>query len=376
MNPSDVSRQLADRLARTPGKLGQTPGRTVQLTTADPGETPFEVCHEEPIVRLRRYEPRVPADEVRDVPLVIAYPFINDPSILDFAPDRSVIRAFLDRGFPVYVAEWTDASPIDRSIGLGDVVDRYLRNCIDAVRKETESDDIHLLGYSVSAPLAAGYAALHPDTVRTLILQGPPLAFDAGADADMDLFHNLAAEHDPEQVAEAFDTVPTTLLEAALLLRKPVEFPVTSSVRLWDRLDDEEYVEETGRKLAWLVGGPDIPGAVYREYVDELILGDRLLESNWQLNGRDVDLDRIDMPTLLLLAREDKFVPREASVPFLDAIPSDDATTIELPVKHVGLSIAPEAHESGWPQVCEWIESRSDTRTQADDRSVEPTTRR
>ena len=359
MDPCEFRRQVADRLARTPAKVGQVPLRAAQLGAATPGKTPYEIVHEEPLVRLRRYEPRVPDGDERAVPVVIAYPFINDPSILDFAPDRSVVRGYLEDGFPVYVLEWTDASPLDRSLGVGDYVDRFLYNCVDVAREETGAEAVHLQGYSVSAPLVAGYAALHPDTVRTLVLQGPPLAFDAGAEADVELFRLLAAHHDRESLAETLEAVPTELLEAGLLLRKPVELTVTYPLRLWDRLEDEAFVDETGRKLAWLVGGPTIPGTLYREFLEDLVLEDRLIEDEWRLNGRAVDLERIDVPVALVLGREDAFVPRAASLPFLEAIPSDETTVIELPVGHVGLSTSAEAHEGGWPQVREWLAARS-----------------
>ncbi|WP_254611715.1 alpha/beta fold hydrolase [Haloterrigena gelatinilytica] len=184
MDPREFYRQTLDRTARTPAKIAQAPLRTGQLATAEPGVTPYEVVYEEGPASLRRYEPRVPADERRDVPLAIAYPFINDPSILDFADDRSVVSGFLDDGFPVYVVEWGDASPLDRSLDLGDYVCRFLYDCIDHVREETGSDAVHLHGYSTSAPLAAGYAGLFPDDVRTLVLQGPPLAFETAADGE------------------------------------------------------------------------------------------------------------------------------------------------------------------------------------------------
>ena len=361
MKPREFYRQVAVRIARTPAKAGRAPHRTARIATAEPGETPYEVVREERPVRLRRYDPRGPADGRRAVPLVIAYPFINDPSILDFAPDRSVVRGFLEDGYTVYVVEWDDPSPLDRSIGLGDYVDRLLRNCVDVAREETGADAVHLLGYSVSAPLVAGYAALAPETVRTLVLQGPPLAFDSGAEDDIDLFRKVAENHDPERVAATFDAVPPALLETALALRKPVEYAVTNPLHLWDRLDDDAFVEEFGRKLEWTRGGPAVPAATYREFVTELLVENRLLEGEWALNGRDVDLERLEMPVALVLGRDDKFVPRSASAPFLEAIPSDDTEIVDLPVGHVGLSVAPEAHEEGWPRVREWLAARSES---------------
>ncbi|WP_293032168.1 alpha/beta fold hydrolase [Natronococcus sp.] len=353
MDLLELSRQLADRTARTPRKLGQAPYRTLQLAATEPGETPYDVVYEESPVRLRRYDPEGTTDAT---PVVIAYAFINDPSILDFSADRSVVGQFLERGIPVYIVDWGDPSPIDRSLGLEDYVTRFLANCVDAVREQEGAESVHLLGYSTSVPLVVAYAALFPDRVRTLVLQGPPIDFRAGD--DMELFRTLADGHDHEQVTRVFDAVPTPLLEVGLACRKPVEYTVTEPLRLWDRLDDPAFVEERGRKLEWGLGGPDVPARLYREFVGDLLLENRLIENELRLGVQQVDLSAIDAPTLLALGEDDRFVPREASIPILEEIGSDETETIELPTGHVGLSVAEVAHERGWPRIVDWLLKR------------------
>ncbi|MDG5818162.1 alpha/beta fold hydrolase [Natronococcus sp. A-GB7] len=353
MDPLELSRQLTDRAVRAPRKLGQAPYRTLQLAAVEPGETPYDVVYEEHPVRLRRYDPEQATDAT---PVVIAYAFINDPSILDFSPDRSVFGRFLDRGIPVYVVDWGDPSPIDRSLGLEDYVTRFLANCVDAVREREGTEAVHLLGYSTSVPLVVAYAALFPDRVRTLVLQGPPIDFRAGD--DMELFRTLATGHDHDRVSRAFDAVPTPLLEIGLACRRPVEYTVTAPLWLWDRLDDPAFVEQQGRKLEWVQGGPDIPARLYREFVEDLLLENRLIENDLELGGRRVDLSAIDAPTLLVLGEDDRFVPRAASVPILEEIGSDEAEIVELPTGHVGLSVAEVAHERGWPRIVDWLAER------------------
>jgi polyhydroxyalkanoate synthase len=65
------------------------------------------------------------------------------------------------------------------------------------------------------------------------------------------------------------------------------------------------------------------------------------------------------MPVVLIVGTEDKFVPPESYRPFLDAVGSDDATVVEFPTGHVGISVAPEAHEEYWPGVRERFAERS-----------------
>ncbi|WP_336343013.1 hypothetical protein [Halalkalicoccus ordinarius] len=91
----------------------------------------------------------------------------------------------------------------------------------------------------------------------------------------------------------------------------------------------------------------------------EAVRGNRLIENELFGGGERVDLDAIEVPVVLVVGAEDGFVPPGAYEPFLDRVPSEDAATIEFPTTHVGLSVAPEVHQEGWPAVCDWLEARS-----------------
>lgn len=324
------------------------------MVGADREPTPFEVVYRENKLELRRYEPN---DRKHGTPVFLTYPLINEPSILDFRPDRSVVRQFLDRGFEVYLVDWGDYTLLDASLTLDDFVDRYLRNCVDAARNVSGADAVHLHGYSTGAPLAVAYAALSPAKVKTLLLQGPPLNYHTeGGFFD---FGELVRSHDAETLADVFGTVPAPVLDAGLSIRKPAEYAVGAPLRLHQNLDDEEFVEDFARRAEWAIGGMAVPGGAYREIVEELFEENRLIENELFVGGERVDLSNIDMPVLLVVGAEDKFVSPGAYEPFLDRVPSDDTATIEFPTTHVGLSVAPEAHEEGWPAVCDWLEVRS-----------------
>lgn len=330
------------------------PDRARRMAAADRDSTPFDVVYTENKLELRRYEPE---NRRHDVPVFLTYPLINEPSILDFRPDRSVVRQFLDRGFEVYLVDWGDYTLLDASLTLGDFVDRYLRNCVEAAHDASGADAVHLHGYSTGAPIAVAYAALHPENVRTLVLQGPPLDFHAeGGFFD---FGELVRSHDAGTLADVFGAVPAPVLDIGLSIRKPAEYAVGAPFRLYENFDDEEFVEDFARRAEWAIGGMDVPGGTYRGIVEELFEGNRLIENELFVNGKHVDLDAIDVPVLLIVGAEDAFVPPGAYMPFLDRVPSDDTDVLEFPTTHVGLSVAPEAHEEGWPRVCDWLEARS-----------------
>lgn len=341
-------------VAETPFKAAALPDRLWRMATAEFEETPYEVVDADNKVRLRRYEP----DELRhETPIVYAFALFNRPSIIDLKPDRSVVRRFLEAGFEVYVIDWGRPSRLDVSLDFRDYVDRYIDGCVDEARERSGGDDVHLFGYSTSVPPVVMYAALYPEKVATLGLKGPTVNFEAESEAFG--FREFIEAHDPETLVDVFGNVPAPMLDMGFVARKPIEYAVTNPLRLWDGLEDEEFVEQAALRARWFVSGPGMVGGVYRQFVEDLMFENALFENELSLDGRPVDLSNVDMPVLVVAGEHDKIVPQEAYEPFLDRVPSEDTTTIEFPTGHVGLSVEPEAHEVGWPAVCEWLEARS-----------------
>lgn len=201
------------------------------------------------------------------------------------------------------------------------------------------------------------YAALFPEKVAALGLQGPPLDFDI--DGGIFDLRGIAESYDPQRLVDAFGNVPAELLDLGFSLRKPVEYTVGKPLQVWKRLGDEEYLDRGARIVWWAFDGPDMTGEIYRQFVEDLLMENKLIEDRLSLIGRRVDLENMDMPVALILGEADEFIPHAASRPFLDAIPSDDTIVFEFPTGHVGTFVDGTVHAERWPEVCEWFERRS-----------------
>lgn len=330
-------------------RSGTTPSRR--------GVTPSGVVHRESGVRLRRYEPTVPEGDRRDPPLVVVYAVVNRPYVLDLHPDRSVVRQFLDRGFDVSLVDWGSPSALDTDLGIADYAGRYLPNCVDAVADRTGAEAVHLLGYCTGGTLAAVYAALAPDRVRTLVQLAPLLSFDA--EDGIFRFWGREDGYDRARLADVFGNAPGPWLTAEFAAVAPVEFALARYVRLADRLDDPDAVARFVRRHRWRMDPVDVAGRLFREFVDDLYRDDALLSGTLTVHGRRVDVGAIDAPVLAVAAAEDQFVPEEAGRPFLDAVGSDDTAFWTVPTDHVGLSVSERAHADLWPRVCDWLAERS-----------------
>ena len=68
-----------------------------------PPVTPYHVIYEEGKVRLRYYRA---AGEPRSTALLLVYPLIKRPYILDLLPGKSVVQSLLKQGIAVYLTDW------------------------------------------------------------------------------------------------------------------------------------------------------------------------------------------------------------------------------------------------------------------------------
>ncbi|MFB6184652.1 MAG: class III poly(R)-hydroxyalkanoic acid synthase subunit PhaC [Haloarculaceae archaeon] len=374
----DAQRKTYEALTEATETADVLPDRLETIQDVDVGQTPSEVVYEENKLELLHYEPMVPEEEREDVPLLVVYALINRPYILDLQPGRSVVRRLLEAGHDVYLIDWNEPSRLDKHLTLSDYVNRYLVNCVDEVRDRSGQDAINVLGYCMGGTMSAMYAALYPETVNTLGLMAAGLCFDDTGG----VLEEWGSEeyYDPDDVTEVFGNVPAEMLDVGFALMDPVQNYVTKYVRLYENLDDEDFVENFARMETWLADGIDVAGEAYVEFLEEIYQDNALYENEYHLDGEHVDVENIDMPVLQILGTYDHLVPPAASKPFNDVVGSDDVTTIQYDTGHIGLSVSSSTHEHVWPEVCDWFSERSigdadaaDTETTADDENVEAT---
>ena len=360
MNPMTTSLDVQERFwedAREIAEdLDELPESAAAMLDVEVGQTPSEVVYHENKLDLLHYEPdREPEHRT---PVLFVYALINKPYILDLQPDLSVIRDFVEHGFDVYMIDWGEPSRLDRHLTLDDYVNRYIANCVDVVRDRSGEDAINVFGYCMGGTMSAMYAALNPEKVRNLILMASGLHFDETGGV-LELWGD-GDYYEPRDVADAFGNAPSDFLDTGFDLMDPVQNLVTKYVHLAENMDDRDFVENFARMETWLSDGVDVPGEAYVEFLEWIYQENRLYRNELELGGRHVDVERIDMPVLQVLGEYDHLIPPEASKPFNDVIGSDDATYIEHPSGHIGLSVSGSSHKELWPEVCDWLAARSD----------------
>jgi len=345
---------MALRLAAEAVEKGDlAPEQFVRMLTVEVGHTESEVVYEENTLELHRYEP---AERRHETPILIVYALVNRPYVLDLQPDRSVIRRLLEAGFRVYLLDWGEPTRLDATLGMADYVCRYLDNSVDATLADAGVEDLHMLGYCMGGTMALMYASQTDDPLRTLTCMATPIAFDGNGG----ILERWAQHFDPEVAVDALGNMPGDLLAMEFSMMDPIEHYLTKYVRLYDNLEDDDFVANFARMERWIWDGVDVAGRAFREFVDEVYRQNQLARGEFALEGDPVDLSTIEVPLCQIVGEYDHIVPADSSRPLNDLVASEDQRLIEFPAGHIGISVSSSAHERLWPDVTAWLAARSD----------------
>jgi polyhydroxyalkanoate synthase subunit PhaC len=298
-------------------------------------------------------------------PLLMIYAFINRHYILDLLPEVSVVRNLLNQGLDIFATDWGTPSAYDKSLTLGHYVNKYMDKSVDLIRKITNSDKVSLFGYCWGGNLALIYAALHPEKVKNLITIATPGDFDL----DNSLLAVWTKAMKENYLLDAFGNLPEVVLNAAFILRNPIEY----SHKYFHFFEQPRGLESIAEFLAtetWLYDSPPIIGEIYREFAEYCYKQNLLIKNKMKValaddinNNNDIvtiNLKNIDMPFLNIVAEKDDLVAPNSSKALNNALTeSHDKSLIEFKSGHVGLMIGNNAHKELWPKVGEWIKNHS-----------------
>lgn len=320
------------------------------------GATPTEPVYREDKLRVLRYESDV--EKQFSTPLLVVFALVNRPYILDLRPGKSVVRHFVDRGFDVYNLDWGVPADGDRYLDMHDYVEKYMVHVVDAVREHTGSERINILGYCMGGTMSAMYTALHPETVKNLIMLAAPVDWSS-KDSLLSVWTD-EKYFDVDRVIEVFGNAPAAWLQSSFLMLKPVSNLVEKYFSFYENMEDDKFLEDFFAMETWLNDNIPVAGEMFRQFVKYCFQRNQLIKGELRVGRKRVDLRDITCPVLNLTATADHLVPCGQSLPFNDAVGSRDRTAINFEAGHIGMAVGSRANRELWPRVCDWLAQRSE----------------
>ncbi|HLB71490.1 MAG TPA: class III poly(R)-hydroxyalkanoic acid synthase subunit PhaC [Candidatus Methanoperedens sp.] len=328
------------------------------------GTTPSEIIFTEDKMKLIHYIPAV--EKPYAVPVLVVYALVNRYYILDLQPDKSVIKKLLDEGFDVYIIDWGYPSGTDRYLTIDDYVNGYINNAVDKIKQRSGLDTITLFGVCQGGTFSVMYAALHPEKIKNLVTLVSPVNFDT----DKGLLHIWARSLDVDKIVDYYGIVPGDFLNAGFLLTDPFRLMIDKYVGLFEKIEcetddgqcelrNEETVKNFLRMEKWIFDSPDQAGETFRQFFKDCYQKNLLIKNKMVIGKTTVDLKKISMPLLNVMAEFDHLVPNEASKPLNDAVSSSDKEMLVFPTGHIGIFVGSRSQKDVCPRISEWLKPRS-----------------
>ncbi len=346
-----IVRNARDRLLN-PDKLIRT------------GNTPYEVLHDNGLVKLRFYAPSPQvSDTAPRVPLVIVPPLAVNMLVYDLFPERSFVRHFTSLGFAVYLIDWGSPGVAQAHFTLSTYVKRLMPEFIAKVRAHSGTQTLSLQGWSMGGGLCLAYTAYHGDKdIRNIIATGT--AIDGHANGVLgrqyqvlsqwlDRFR-LSARKIPPKLAYS----PGWLNVIGFKLSDPV-----GSVRgyrdLLLNLHDREYVSQHATQGAFIDNLEAYPGGVIRDWMASVWMENETARGCITLGREQARLDSITANVLGVAGESDTLANVDCCKALMNVVGSVDKEFYVGPGGHTGIMSGSKAPATVWKKTAEWLLQRS-----------------
>ena len=319
----------------------------------DVGTLSHEVLDETRLYKLLHYRPLV--SRTARTPILVVYALMNKSYILDLQPDKSWLRSLLSQGFNVYLIDWKTPANIDKFASFDDYVNYYIDDCVDLVRNENSVERLTLHGYCLGSTMAAMYTTFHQEKVRNLATIAPII----DTENDETVLANFARYLVVKRIAETLGNFPREYLYGCFSMLKPFKQGVNKYLNLIENIDNAKFVQNFLRMEKWLYDTPSIAGETFKQWIEDIYQKNLLVKNEMRVGENLIDLSRINVPLLNIVAEEDHLVSPQCSVALNDSVSSVDKRLMHFHTGHVGLIASSYSQNNVLPKVGQWLRIRS-----------------
>ena len=181
------------------------------------GSTPKDVLHSRGTMKLYYYRPL--SDEIYRVPILIVMATTNRGYILDMVPGQSFIEFLLNRGYDVYMLDWTAPGPEEKSLRMESYGLDFIPNSIRRVQEDCGVEDVTVIGYCFGGVLSLLYGSIfHDGPTKNLICFTTPIDF-----REMKLFSNFSDRRyfDVDRLVDSVGNMPPELILQSFEMVRP-----------------------------------------------------------------------------------------------------------------------------------------------------------
>ena len=313
---------------------------------------------------LHRYAPLPGVAPAAGRPVLIIPPLGAPDFAFDLRRGTSLVEFLLAQGRAVHIVTYDRAVRGGGRRGLEtwveDIVPLVTRDVSDA----HDGAPVHLVGWSLGGlfVLLADAAARSGDAgpLPTASLTAIASPTDVAAVPMVAPFRSVAEYTGGALFTAAYRTLGSFPAGAVRLAFQLTSFEryLTKPVTLLTHLDDRDLLAQIEAVDLLMANMTEYPGRAFGQLYHRMIRGNDLARGALELSGRDVRLDTVTTPVLLVAGADDVIAPRAAvehTTSLLTA--STDLRFAVEPGGHLGVLTGRRAREHTWPRLGAFLDA-------------------
>lgn len=319
-----------------------------------PVETPSRVVFSAPGVTLKGYSQSAEGPVLLLVPATIKRAYI-----WDLAPGASVVRHALEQGLRPYLVQWEDP---EETSGLAGYADRFILDCMNAIRADTGEERIFVAGHSLGGMFSAVFTSMHPERVKGLVVVTAPLHFDFAKEAGA-LGPVIGSVYRAGLLDAGSGNLPGSFLSAVSFMASPGAFGKERWEDWFASLPDKDAVQSHMRVERWSFDELRLARQLVKDIVELLYRKDGFMQGTLMLDGKRAAAGQVAAPLVTVMDERCPVVPPAAILPFHEAAASTEKTLLRyqgdtgVAIQHVGALVGRNAHQRLWPEIFGWIQA-------------------
>ncbi len=358
MNPVGPALEAARGIKREVERTQLRARKGIRLIARRPparvGMTPKDEIWSLGKAKLWRYH----NDDVRHGPPVLLFlGLVGDSAIFDLYPGNSWAERLVAEGFDVFLFDWGRPTAAEGDHTLETYLNGYFLHAVDAVRRVTRSNDVSMGAYCMGSLMILLLLGTRGDIpARNLVLFTPPCDYTHRPDF-LDGYHDGRMKAS-DAIDETTGLVPEHAMRAMFRLLQPTA-DVVQYVTLWENLWRDDYVEAHRAINHWAWNHRAMAGPAFQQMIAQFVQQNGFMTGGARFQGTPVDLEAVTLPTLIVLAERDEFIPPANSEPLAGLLGSDDVEVIRAKAGHAGALMGSAARRVVMPGVVDWLRRHS-----------------
>ncbi len=295
---------------------------------------------------LRDY--RATADAA--APRVLVIPsLINRYYILDLTADSSFLADLAGRGMAPFVVDWEAPGAEEQGFDLTRYIAGRLEGALDAVRR-VPGGPIIVIGYCMGGMLALALALRRQKDLAGLVCLATPWDFHAEGEVQAQLIGEMGRRLDP--LFQILGEMPVDLLQSFFAALDPLS--ILAKFRRFGQMPAESDAATKFVALEdWLNDGVGLAAPVARECLGAWYGENTPGRGAWQIDGRGVTPELLDLPALAMVPSSDRIVPPKSALGLAQRLRRGET---QVPAAgHIGMMVGGSARAKVWDPLEAWI---------------------